>query len=270
MAIARPPRGWTLALTSIGFFMVALDALVVTTALPDIQRDLGAGVSTLEWTVNAYTLTYAAGIITAAALGDRLGRRRVFVAGLALFTAASAACAVAPSGQALLAARAVQGIGAAAVMPLSLTLLTAAFPPERRGAVVGIWGAIGGLAIAAGPVVGGAITQGIDWHWIFWVNVPIGLLAAVLSAHRLTESRGPASRLDLPGLGLVTAASVTLVWGLVRAADVGWTATGSLVALTVGALLLAAFVAWERRAPAPMLPPLLFRNRTFAAANAPS
>jgi EmrB/QacA subfamily drug resistance transporter len=268
MAIARPPRGWTLALTSIGFFMVALDALVVTTALPDIQRDLGAGVSTLEWTVNAYTLTYAAGIITAAALGDRLGRRRVFVAGLALFTAASAACAVAPSGQALLAARAVQGIGAAAVMPLSLTLLTAAFPPERRGAVVGIWGAIGGLAIAAGPVVGGAITQGIDWHWIFWVNVPIGLLAAVLSAHRLTESRGPASRLDLPGLGLVTAASVTLVWGLVRAADVGWTATGSLVALTVGALLLAAFVAWERRAPAPMLPPLLFRNRTFAAANA--
>jgi EmrB/QacA subfamily drug resistance transporter len=268
MAIARPPRGWTLALTSIGFFMVALDALVVTTALPDIQRDLGAGVSTLEWTVNAYTLTYAAGIITAAALGDRLGRRRVFVAGLALFTAASAACALAPSGHALLAARAVQGIGAAAVMPLSLTILTAAFPPERRGAVVGIWGAIGGLAIAAGPVVGGAITEGIDWHWIFWVNVPIGLLAAGLSALRLDESRGPASRLDLPGLGLVTAASVTLVWGLVRAADVGWTATGSLVALTVGALLLAGFVARERRAPAPMLPPLLFRNRTFAAANA--
>jgi EmrB/QacA subfamily drug resistance transporter len=260
--------GWTLGLTSIAFFMVALDALVVTTALPAIQRDLHVGVSTLEWTVNAYALTFAAGIITAAAFGDRLGRRRVFIAGLTLFTTASAACALAPTPELLLAARAVQGMGAAAVMPLSLTILTSAFPPERRGAVVGIWGAIGGLAIASGPVIGGAITQGIDWHWIFWVNVPIGFAAMLLSRLRLAESRAGAPRLDLPGLALVTAAAISLVWALVRSGAAGWRSVEVLVTLLSGVTLLCAFIAWERRAPAPMLPPRLFANRAFSAANA--
>jgi EmrB/QacA subfamily drug resistance transporter len=268
MGVKESRRGWTLGLTSIAFFMVALDALVVTTALPAIQRDLHGGMSTLEWTVNAYALTYAAGIITAAALGDRLGRRRVFIVGLMLFTGASAACAVAPGVGVLLAARALQGIGAAAVMPLSLTILTASFPAERRGAVVGIWGAIGGLAIASGPVIGGAITQGIDWHWIFWVNVPIGAAAVLLSRARLAETRGPDSRLDLPGLGLITAGAVSMVWALVRSGSVGWGSGEVLSTLLIGALLLGAFTVWERQTVTPMLPPRLFANRTFAAANA--
>ncbi len=268
MADNRCSPRWTLGLTSLALFMVALDALVVATALPAIQRDLHASFSTLEWTVNAYALTYAAGIITAAALGDRLGRRRVFIAGLGLFTVASAACALAPSVGVLLGARAVQGIGAAAVMPLSLTILTAAFPAERRGAVVGVWGGIGGLAIAAGPLIGGAVTQGLDWHWIFWVNVPIGAAALVASRLRLADSRGPATSLDLAGLGLITAAAAALVWGLVRAGSAGWASPEVLVALGAGLLLLAGFVSWERRATQPMLPPRLFANRTFTAANA--
>jgi MFS family permease len=186
-----PARGWALVPTSAAFFMVALDALVVITALPAIHRDLGGSVSTLEWTVNAYTLSFAAGIITAAAIGDRLGRRRVYVAGLLLFTMASAACALAPSAGTLIAARAVQGIGAAIVTPLSLTILTAAWPAQRRGAIVGIWGGIAGLAVAAGPLVGGAVVQGLNWHWIFWVNVPIGLAAAPAPRSSSANPAGP-------------------------------------------------------------------------------
>jgi EmrB/QacA subfamily drug resistance transporter len=266
---ATPSRPrWTLALTSVAFFMVALDALVVATALPAIQRQLHAGVSTLEWTVNAYNLTYAAGIITAAALGDRLGRRRVFVAGLSLFTVASAGCALAPSVGLLLLARAIQGLGAAAIMPLSLTLLTAAFPPERRGAVVGLWGAIGGMAVASGPVIGGAITQGIDWHWIFWVNVPIGAAAISFSRARLRESHGGGESLDLVGAALATTAAVGLLWAFVRSGARGWGSAEVLAALTLGAVLLGAFVVWERHTETPMMPPRLFANRTFAAANA--
>jgi len=202
MVLQRSRPEWALALTSVAFFMVVLDSLVVITALPAIHRELRAGLSTLEWTVNAYNLTAAAGIVTAAALGDRLGRRRVFAAGLLLFAAASAACALAPSVGFLVAARAVQGVGAALVIPLSLTILTTAFPAERRGAIVGIWGGLGGLAVAGGPLVGGAVTQGLDWHWIFWINVPIGLAAAALAVWRLPESRGPATRLDLPAVAL--------------------------------------------------------------------
>jgi EmrB/QacA subfamily drug resistance transporter len=259
---------WAVALTSIAFFMVALDALVVITALPAIHRDLGASLSTLEWTVNAYTLAYAAGIISAAALGDRFGRRRVFAIGLALFSLASAACALAPTAELLIAFRVIQGVGAAIVMPLSLTILTAAFPPERRGAIVGLWGGIAGLAVAGGPLVGGAITQGLDWHWIFWVNVPIGLVAAGLSFGHLAESYGVATRLDLPAVGLVSGGALGLVWGLVRAGDVGWGSAETLVALVLGLLLLAGFVAWEGRVSEPMLPLRLFRSRAFAAANA--
>jgi EmrB/QacA subfamily drug resistance transporter len=266
MTADRPSPRWTLALTSIAFFMVTLDTLVVITALPAMQRDLHASLATLEWTVNAYTLAFAAGIVTAAALGDRFGRRRVFVLGLALFTAASAACALAPTAGALVAARTAQGAGAAMVMPLSLTILTAAFPPERRGAIVGAWGGIAGLAVASGPLVGGAITQGLDWHWVFWVNVPIGVVAAVLSTARLPRSRGPATRLDLPAVVLAAGGAIGVVWGLVRAGEAGWTSPQALGALAAGAVLLAGFVAWERRAPEPMLPPRLFARPGFAAA----
>jgi EmrB/QacA subfamily drug resistance transporter len=261
-------RGWTVALTSVAFFMVALDSLVVITALPAIQAGLHAGVATLDWAVNSYNLAFAAGIVAAAAIGDRLGRRRVYVGGLLGFTLASAACALAPNATALIAARTVQGLAAAVVTPLSLTLLSSAFPPARRGTIIGIWGGIGGLAVAAGPLVGGAVVQGLDWHWIFWVNVPIGLVAAALSAVRLRESRGPASRLDLPGMMLVAGASVALAWGLVRAASAGWDSADVIAALAGGVAGLALFLVWERRAADPMLPLNLLRIRAFAAANA--
>ncbi|MHB8613915.1 MAG: DHA2 family efflux MFS transporter permease subunit [Candidatus Dormibacteraceae bacterium] len=262
---ARP--GWTLALTSVAFFMVALDSLVVVTALPSMQRDLGATLSTLEWTINSFTLAFAAGIITAAALGDRFGRRRVFTVGLTVFTVASVACAVAPTASALIVARTLQGIGAAMVMPLSLTILTSAFPAERRGAVIGIWGGIGGLAVASGPLVGGAVTQGLDWHWIFWINVPIGLIAVLLAHAHLPESHGPATRIDPAAVALVSGSAIAIVWGLIRAGDTGWRSPEVVAALCVGVVLAAAFVAWERRARDPMLPLDLFRSRTFAAAN---
>jgi len=258
---------WTLALTAVAFFMVTLDALVVITALPAIERDLHASISMLEWTVNAFTLAFAAGIITATALGDRLGRRRIFTIGLALFSAASAACALAPSAELLIAARAVQGLSAAMIMPLSLTILVSAFSPERRGAIVGIWGGIGGLAVASGPLVGGAITQGLDWHWIFWVNVPIGLVATVLARRQLAESYGPPTRLDLPAAGLASSGAVAIVWGLIRTGDVGWGSAQVIASLITGVGLIAAFLVWERRATDPMLPLRLFGSRGFAAAN---
>jgi EmrB/QacA subfamily drug resistance transporter len=261
-------RIWTLALTSVAFFMVTLDALVVVTALPSIHRELGGSISTLEWTVNAFTLTYAAGIITAAALGDRLGRRLVFIAGLATFTASSIACAVAPTADFLIAARAVQGLGAAMVMPLSLTILTGAFPAERRGMIIGIWGGIGGLGVAAGPLVGGAITQGLSWHWIFWLNAPVGIAAILLSYLRLPESKGPATRLDLVATALVAGGGVAIIWGLIRAGDEGWSSTSAVGTLAVGAVLIAGFVAWELRVSQPMVPMHLFRSVSFSAGNA--
>jgi EmrB/QacA subfamily drug resistance transporter len=263
--MTRSSQVWTLVLTSVAFLMVTLDALVVVTALPAIHRDLGAALSQLEWTINAFTLTFAAGIIIAAALGDRFGRRRVFVIGLAVFSLASAACALAPNAGILIAARAVQGLGAAMVMPLSLTILFAAFPPERRGAVVGIWGALGGIGVAAGPLVGGAVTQGLDWHWIFWVNVPIGIVAIALSLLRLTETRGPATRLDLVAAALVGAGATGIVWGLIRAGEIGWTSSEVVATLAAGLGLVLGFIAWEARAAEPMLPLRLFRSRTFTA-----
>jgi EmrB/QacA subfamily drug resistance transporter len=263
---AGPARVLTVLLTSVAYFMVALDTLVVVTALPSIHRDLGGNVSTLQWTVNAYVLAFGAGIITAAALGDLIGRRRMYVLGLALFTAASAACALAPDIAVLIACRAVEGIGAATIMPLGLTLLTSAFPADRRGAVVGIWGGVAGLAVASGPLIGGAVTQGLNWHWIFWVNVPIGLAAIVGSRLRLSESRGPAARLDLPALVLIAAGVGALTWGLVQAGQAGWGSAQALAALPIGAVLIAAFLAWERRTAAPMIPLGLFRSASFSAA----
>ena len=259
---------WVLALTSLAYFIVVLDSLVVVTALPRMQQDLHAGLATLQWTVNAYGIAFAAGIITAAALGDRFGRRRVFITGLALFTVASAACAVAPGATALIAARAVQGLGGAAVLPLSLTILTTAFPAQRRGAIVGIYGGLAGLAVAVGPLVGGAVTEGLDWHWIFWINVPLGVAASLLSLRLLPESYGVAARLDLPGVALVTAGVVGMVWGLARTTQAGWGSAEVIIALAGGAVLLAGFFAWEARAAEPMLPLRLLRIRAFAAGNA--
>lgn len=266
----RSRARWTLVITSIAFFMVNLDFLVVITALPTIGRDLGAGLDVLQWTVNAYTLAWAAAITTAAALGDRFGRRRVFATGLAVFLLSSAACALSSSAELLVAARVVQGIGAGIIMPLSLTILTAAFPPERRGAIVGIWGGIAGLAVAAGPLVGGAVTQGLSWQWIFWVNVPIGLAGLALAVTRLNESKGPQARLDLPGVALVSAAAVGIILGLVRAPDLGWTSAQTIVSLGLGLLLLLGFVLWELRTPSPTIPMRFFRSPTFSAANVTS
>src|SRR4051795_742769 len=286
-----PKARWALAITSIAVFMVTLDNLVVTTAIPVLREDLHAGLSGLQWTVNAYTLTFAVLLLTGAALGDRFGRRRLLVIGIAIFSAASAAGAPAPSipaphvaragpggGRAALApsilaldvARAVQGVGGAIVMPLTLTILSASVPAERRGVALGIWGGISGLAVAFGPLVGGAIVTGISWHWIFWLNVPIGLALVPLVLLRLDESRGPASRLDLPGLVLGGAGLVGIVWALVRANEVGWTSTVIVGSFVVGAALLVCFVAWELRTEHPMLPMRFFRNRTFALANVSS
>jgi EmrB/QacA subfamily drug resistance transporter len=261
---------WTLALTSVALFMVSLDNLVVTTALPVIRRDLHASISQLEWTVNAYTLTFAVLLLTGAALGDRFGRRRMFVLGLLVFTAGSAAAALASSPTALDAARALQGVGGAIVTPLTLTILSAAVPPERRGLALGIWGGIGGLAVAIGPLVGGAVVDGVSWNWIFWLNVPIGLALAPLAWRRLDESHGSDRALDLPGVGLASAGLLGIVWGLVRGNSLGWTSAEILVPVAAGVLLVAAFVAWELRARSPMLPMQFFRDRTFALANVAS
>ncbi len=270
MPRTRASTAWTFAITAIALFMVALDNLVVTTALPVIRRDLGSSLQDLEWMVNAYTLTFAVLLLTGAALGDRFGRRRLFVLGLVVFTAGSAAAALAPSSSVLIMARAIQGIGGAIVTPLTLTILSAAVPPERRALALGAWGGVGGLAIAVGPLVGGAIAQGVNWHWIFWLNVPVGIVAVALAFLRLEETRGPAGRLDLVGLGLASAGLLGLVWGVIHGNDRGWTHPQILAALIIGTVLLVAFVAWERRAAAPMLPLHIFRNRGFAAANAVS
>jgi EmrB/QacA subfamily drug resistance transporter len=261
-------RRWILALTSIASLMVALDALVVTTALSTIRTDLGASLEELEWTVNAYSLSFAVLLMTGAVLGDRFGRRRVFAAGIGLFTAASAACALAPDIGTLIAARTVQGAGAALVMPLALALLTAGFPPEQRGRAMGLFSAVTGLAVLGGPVVGGAITEGLAWEWIFWLNVPIGLAVIPLALARLQESYGPRRPIDVPGVALVTGASLGIVWGLVRGNSAGWGSPEVVGMLALGVLAAIGFVAWERRAPAPMLPLDVFRSRGFSAGNA--
>jgi EmrB/QacA subfamily drug resistance transporter len=267
---ARTKTIWTFVITSVALFMVTLDNLVVTTALPSIRVDLGASIEDLEWTVNAYTLSFAVLLLTGAALGDRFGRRRLFAIGLGIFTVASAAAALAPNVETLIAARAVQGVGGAIVTPLTLTILSAAVSADKRGLALGAWGAIGGLAVASGPVVGGAVVEGMSWQWIFWLNVPIGLLLVPVALGRLRESFGPDSRLDLRGLALASVGLLGIVWGVIRGNSVGWTSTEIVGSLVLGVLFTAAFVLWERRAPAPMLPMRFFRNRTFAAANVSS
>jgi EmrB/QacA subfamily drug resistance transporter len=263
-------RAWTLVLVSVGLFMVVLDNLVVNVALPSIHRDFGASVQALEWTVSAYVLAYAVFLLTGAALGDRFGRKRMFMGGIALFTAASGAAALSPSVGALIAARVVQGLGAAIATPLTLTLLAEAFPPERRGLALGIWSGISGVAVALGPLVGGAVTEAATWHWIFWLNVPIGLLLVPLARRQLSESFGPSQRLDLTGLGLASAGLFGLIYGLVRSQTIGWVSPEVLIALSAGAVLMVAFVLHELRTEDPMLPMRFFRDRGFAVTNAVS
>ena len=263
----RSVRTWAVVLTGLGSLMAALDTLVVSTALNTIRLDLHASIAELEWTVNAYNLSFAVFLITAAALGDRYGRRRLYAGGIALFAFASAACALAPNVGFLIAARAVQGLGAALILTLGLALLTAAFPPERRGTAIGLFSAVTGLSVASGPLVGGAVVQGIDWEWIFWLNVPIGLIAVPFVLTRIRESYGGDRTIDLPGLALVTAAAFGIVWGLVRGNEAGWDSAEVVGSLVAGALLGAAFVAWELRAREPMLPMRLFRSRAFSGGN---
>lgn len=261
---------WALLITSVAGFMASLDNLVVTTALPAIRTDLGGGLEQLEWTVSGYTLTFAVLLMTGAALGDRFGRRRLFLTGLGVFTAGSAAAALAPGMGELIAARAVQGVGAAILMPLTLTLLTAAVPAERRGMAFGIWGAVNGLAVATGPLIGGSLVEHFSWQWIFWVNVPVGLALLPVARLRLAESRGPGARLDIPGTVLASAGLFGIVYALVRGNADGWTSAPVLTGLVGGGALLGAFVGWELRTDAPMLPMRLFRSRAFSAINASS
>jgi EmrB/QacA subfamily drug resistance transporter len=264
----KTATGWVVALTAIGSLMAALDTLVVSTSLSAIRLDLGASIEDLEWTVNAYNLSFAVLLIPAAALGDRYGRRRLYAGGLGLFAAASAACALAPEVGWLVAARAVQGAGAALVLTLGLALLSAAFPPEKRGTAIGLFSAVTGISVALGPLVGGAIVEGIAWEWIFWLNVPIGLAAIPLVLARIEESHGGDTGLDLPGLGLISAAAFGIVWGLVRGNAAGWDSLEVVGALAAGVLLVVAFIARELRAPEPMLPIRFFRSRAFSAGNA--
>lgn len=259
---------WTLALASVGSFLVVLDMLAVSTALPALRVALHGTITTLDWTVNAYTLSFAVLMMAAAALGDRWGRRPTYVGGLLVFAAASAACALAPNVAVLIAARAVQGVGAAVLMPLALSLINAAFPAQRRGWAMGTFGSVTGLGSVVGPIVGGVITQAISWSWIFWINVPVGIAAAVAVLLRVSDSRGPRRRLDPAGLVLGGIAALALVWGVVQAAGNGWANATVLVPLAVGILALAGLIGWERRAAQPMVPLRLFRDRGFASSNA--
>ncbi|MBE1470655.1 DHA2 family efflux MFS transporter permease subunit [Kibdelosporangium phytohabitans] len=260
-------RAWVLVITSIASLMVVLDALVVATALTAIRTDLGASVTELEWTVNAYGLGFAVLLMTAAAAGDRWGRRRVFTAGVAVFALASLACAVAPNVATLVAGRVLQGAGAAFVMPLALALLGAAYPPAMRPKALGVFASVSGVAVPLGPLLGGAVVAGISWPWIFWINVPSGAVLVYLALTRIEESRGPDRAIDLPGLVLITVGSLGLVWALVQGNTAGWGSTEIVGAVVVGLLAIGAFAGWQRRAAHPMLPPHLFGSRRFAAGN---
>jgi|GEM_PF-50937 len=264
---ARSRAVWAVVITGMALFMASLDNLVVSTALPVIREHLHAGLSGLEWTVNAYTLTFAVLLLSAAATGERFGRRRIFVVGIATFTAASALAGLAPSIGVLVIARALQGAGGAMIMPLSLTLLSAAVPPERRNFALGIWGAIGGTAIAFGPLVGGAVTSGWSWQYIFWLNVPVGIALIPLAWWKLSESRGNRSPLDLLGVVLVSAGLFGVVYGLVQGNSHGWTSTTVVGSFILGSIALIGFAGWELRSTAPMLDIRLFRHRGFASVN---
>jgi EmrB/QacA subfamily drug resistance transporter len=266
----RGEKHWVLGLTSLASFMMALDAMVITTAFADIRTDFGASVETLQWTVNAFNLTFAVLLLTGAALGDRFGRRRMFAGGIALFVLASVACALSGTAIALIAARAAQGAGAALVMPLAMAILSGAFGREERARALGIFSGVTGLALIIGPAVGGLLTQTLGWRWIFWINLPIGVVVIAMVRARLRETFGPKAALDIAGLLLVAIAALALVWSLLRGNAVGWTSTEVTSALAIGLLFAAGFVAWELRASAPMVPMRLFASQSFASGVAAS
>ncbi|MGZ5418052.1 MAG: MFS transporter [Nocardioides sp.] len=263
----RSPVWLVVLATSLPMFMATLDNLVMTTALPVVQADLTASVGQLAWFVNAYTLAFATFMLPAATLGDRVGRRRMMLLGMGLFTAASVASALSSSAEALIAARAVQGLGAAAIMPLSLTLLAAAVPPARRAMAIGIWGGVSGLGVALGPVIGGAVVEGLSWQAIFWLNVPVALVAAPLIRLVVTESRGEARPLDLRGTVMLGGAVFLGVWAIVHGNDDGWGSFGIVATLAVAALLLPAYVLHARGRTHAVLPLRLFSSRGFSVAN---
>jgi EmrB/QacA subfamily drug resistance transporter len=269
-ADARGVKNWVLGVTALASFMMALDAQVITTAFATIRAEFGASVETLQWTVNAYNLTFAVLLLTGAALGDRFGRRAMFAAGILLFAAASAGCALSGSTATLIAARAVQGAGAALVMPLAMAILSGAFPKEERARALGIFSGVTGFALIIGPAIGGFITETLGWRWIFWINLPIGIIAIALVLARLRESFGPKAALDIPGLIIVAAAALALVWGLLRGNDAGWSSAEVVGTLAAGVLLALGFVALELRSPAPMVPMRLFGSRAFSAGIAAS
>ncbi len=261
---SKREKNWVLGVTALASFMVALDAMVLTSALATIRTDFNVSMEMLQWTVNAYNLSFAVLLLAGAALGDRFGRRRLFAAGIALFVLASIACALSRSIDALIAARAAQGAAAALVLPLAMALLSTAFPRDERARALGIFSSVTGFALIAGPAAGGALTEAFGWQWVFWINVPIGA-ALVIGSTRLRESFGPAAALDFPGLVLVGAASFALVWTLLRGNHAGWTGAEVLTALAIGMVLTAGFIGWELRAEAPMVPMRLFRARPFSS-----
>jgi len=272
-AEARPtarrvvPIWLAIVAASLPMFMSTLDNLVMTNALPTIRVDLGASVEELQWFVNAYTLSFASFILMAAALGDRFGRRSVFVAGIVVFTLASVFSALSTEPWMLILGRAVQGLGGAAIMPLSLTLLVGSVSTRFRPLAIGIWGGISGLGVALGPLIGGAVVEGISWEAIFWINVPVGIIAVPLALAALPNTFGARVRADLAGLLLVGVGVLAVVYGIVRGNDAGWDSPEVVGSLILGAILLVAFVWWENRSPAPLLPLRLFRDRSFTIAN---
>jgi EmrB/QacA subfamily drug resistance transporter len=261
----RGEKNWVLGVTSLASFMMALDALIITTAFATIRSDFGTPVETLQWTVNAFNLTFAVLLLTGAALGDRFGRRRMFATGITLFVLASTACALSGTAAWLIAARAAQGAGAALVMPLAMAILSGAFGREERARALGIFSGITGCALIIGPAIGGFLTESFGWRWIFWINLPIGMIAIALVLSRLRESFGPAAALDIPGLLLVAIAALALVWTLLRGNAVGWSSTEVISTLVTGLLFAVAFVVWELRASAPMVPMRLFALQSFAS-----
>ncbi len=255
------------AITGAALFMVVLDNLIVASSLPSLMSDLHTSLDSVEWVIDAYILAVGVGLLTGTALGERFGRRRMFVIGLVMFTASSAAAALAPNIGVLVTARVVQGLGSAILLPLTLTLVSAAFPPERRGVALGIWSAIAGAGVALGPIVGGLLVQASSWHLIFWVNVPIGIVATIAAPRVLPADRGTHAPLDLLGMALVAGGLFAIIEATVRAPKVGWTAPTTLVAYLLGTVLVAAFVAWERGAVHAMMPRRLFADPRFAAIN---
>ncbi|MFD4468592.1 DHA2 family efflux MFS transporter permease subunit [Rhodococcus sp. NPDC058505] len=269
-APARPRRVplWLAMLAaSLPMFMATLDNLVMTSALPVVQADLNASVGQLQWFLNAYTLAFATLMLSAAGLGDRWGRRRVFIWGIVLFALASVASALSTTAGMLIAARAVQGVGAAAIMPLSLTLLAGAVPASKRALAIGMWGGVSGLGVALGPVVGGAVVDGVSWQAIFWINVPVAVIAVPLALYALGESHGRRQPLDLPGVALAGAGVFLAVWGIVHGNDDGWASATVLGTLVLAVIALSAFVIREMRTDSPVMPTRMFRSRSFTVAN---